>query len=79
MTDQMETRGFACRFAPAREYPNGHDPAGAKRQASSFRRKRWAWSWAIFLLLAGYLLFAHGCHPDEDTELFARVVASRER
>jgi hypothetical protein len=28
------------------------------------------WRWAAFLLLAGYLLFAHGCHGDEDNELF---------
>ena len=27
------------------------------------------------LLLAGFLLFAHGCHGDEDNELFARVRA----
>jgi len=25
------------------------------------------------LLLAGYLLFAHGCHGDEDNELFMRL------
>src|SRR5437879_3569158 len=25
-----------------------------------------------WLLLAGYLLFAHGCHADEDTELLVR-------
>jgi hypothetical protein len=24
-------------------------------------------------LLAGYLLFCHGCHGDEDNELFARL------
>ena len=24
------------------------------------------------MLLAGYLLFCHGCHSDEDNELFAR-------
>lgn len=24
---------------------------------------------AVLLLLAGYLLFAHGCHGDEDSEL----------
>lgn len=29
---------------------------------------------AVFLLLAGYLLFAHGCHGDEDNEPFARVL-----
>jgi len=26
------------------------------------------------LLLAGFLLFAHGCHGDEDNELFAHLV-----
>jgi hypothetical protein len=26
------------------------------------------------LLLAGYLLFAHGCHGDEDNELFAGLM-----
>src|SRR5438034_8075882 len=30
-----------------------------------------AWRpWAVLLLLAGYLLFCHGCHGDEDNELF---------
>jgi hypothetical protein len=24
----------------------------------------------VILLLGGYLLFSHGCHGDEDTELF---------
>jgi hypothetical protein len=28
------------------------------------------------LLLGGYLLFAHGCHGDEDNELFARAVGA---
>ncbi|HKB37841.1 MAG TPA: hypothetical protein VKD72_15445, partial [Gemmataceae bacterium] len=27
--------------------------------------------WAAFVLVAGYLLFCHGCHGDEDHELFA--------
>lgn len=31
---------------------------------------------AIFLLVAGYLLFCHGCHGDEDNELFARLKAA---
>jgi hypothetical protein len=34
------------------------------------RRVNW-WSLLAGLLLAGYLLFAHGCHGDADTELFA--------
>ncbi|HZT81974.1 MAG TPA: hypothetical protein VFA26_17240 [Gemmataceae bacterium] len=32
--------------------------------------RRWD-RWAFLLLLAGYLLFCHGCHGDEDNELFA--------
>lgn len=31
--------------------------------------------WLAFALLAGHLLFAHGCHGDEDHELFARLAA----
>ena len=27
--------------------------------------------WAGLILLAGYLLFSHGCHGEEDNELFA--------
>jgi hypothetical protein len=30
----------------------------------------WGW-WIALLLLGGYLLFCHGCHADEDTELRA--------
>jgi len=33
------------------------------------RRRGWLYATAI-LLLGGYLLFAHGCHGDEDMELF---------
>jgi hypothetical protein len=37
------------------------------------------WRAAALLLLGGYLLFAHGCHGDEDNELCAvvRTVAGR--
>jgi hypothetical protein len=31
------------------------------------------WLFWPMLLLAGYLLFAHGCHGDEDNELFLRL------
>jgi hypothetical protein len=31
---------------------------------------RGGWYLAV-LVLAGYLLFCHGCHSDEDNELFA--------
>jgi hypothetical protein len=29
--------------------------------------------WTLFLVITGYLLFAHGCHGDQDNELFARL------
>jgi len=32
------------------------------------RFTRWG-SWLAFLLLAGHLIFCHGCHGDEDNEL----------
>jgi hypothetical protein len=34
------------------------------------RRLRWP-DVAAMMLLAGYLVFAHGCHGDEDNELLA--------
>jgi hypothetical protein len=34
---------------------------------------RCGWLFLPLLLLAGYLLFAHGCHGDEDNELFMRL------
>jgi hypothetical protein len=43
------------------------------------RRRR---LWLALALLAGYLLFCHGCHGDEDNELFIGVrhaVAMRDR
>jgi hypothetical protein len=32
--------------------------------------------WAGFILLATYLLFNHGCHGNEDNELFAVIRAA---
>jgi hypothetical protein len=34
------------------------------------RFTRWG-GWLAFLLLAGHLIFCHGCHGDEDNELCA--------
>jgi hypothetical protein len=31
---------------------------------------------AAVLLVCGWLLFAHGCHGDEDNELFARLLSA---
>ncbi len=44
----------------------------AKPQAA----ERWVLRPLAWLLLAGWLLFAHGCHGDEDNELFARLSAA---
>jgi hypothetical protein len=44
--------------------------AGDKRAGPA---RPWGFG-AVFLLLAGYLLFAHGCHGDEDNEPFARIL-----
>lgn len=41
----------------------------APEQAPS---RRWG-TWPVLLLLAGYVLFCHGCHGDEDNELFSRA------
>jgi hypothetical protein len=32
-------------------------------------------AWPALVLLAGYLLFCHGCHGDEDNELLANASA----
>ncbi len=42
-------------------------PSLARHKA---RLTRWG-GWLGFLLLAGHLLFCHGCHGDEDNELCA--------
>lgn len=45
---------------------------GPPLNKSTGRRSVWRLLHTIvFVTLAGYLLFAHGCHGDEDTELFA--------
>jgi hypothetical protein len=31
--------------------------------------------WTLAIALLGSMLFAHGCHGDEDHELFAKVAA----
>ena len=46
--------------------PVAAPPAGARRG----RRGRLV----VLLLLGGLLALCHGCHGDEDTELFARMV-----
>jgi hypothetical protein len=40
-------------------------------------RPRWRFyrrlAWPALLILAGFLLFCHGCHGDEDTELLVKA------
>src|SRR5947209_608816 len=38
--------------------------------------RRGGWLFGAVILLAGYLLFCHGCHGDEDNELFIRATRS---
>jgi len=42
------------------------DPRGRRRGPGC--QRHWAYL-LLTMLLAGYLLFAHGCHAEEDTEL----------
>jgi hypothetical protein len=44
-------------------------------EPGAVRSRRW-WAWLGAVLVAAGLLFAHGCHGDEDNELFA-VVSNR--
>ena len=48
----------------------------ARSPGSRLNRGRWL-GWSALLILAGYLLFSHGCHwGDEDTELLLQPPAS---
>ncbi|HKI35141.1 MAG TPA: hypothetical protein VKA46_25010 [Gemmataceae bacterium] len=60
-------------MAPITRHPTPRTwfvPVRARTQqeaAPAMGRRRW---WLGLALLAGYLLFCHGCHGDEDNELF---------
>ena len=47
--------------------------AWVNRQRESQKKPTVSWRFGLALLLAGYLLFAHGCHGDKDNELFSRT------
>jgi len=53
-------RTQAEREPPARSASEGQSKPSLARRAGG----------AVLIILAGYLLFAHGCHGDEDNELF---------
>jgi hypothetical protein len=55
MTPLIRHRSRRAWFIPVRR------PEGGER------RRRWAW--VVLAVAAGYLLFSHGCHGDEDNEL----------
>lgn len=47
--------------------------SGRRMQAEELRSPEVRWLvWPVLVLLAAYLLFCHGCHGDEDTELLAQ-------
>ena len=51
------------------ELPTRNRPDADKKTPPESRNAL-AWgSWLAVLALGGYLLFAHGCHGDEDNEL----------
>jgi len=65
---------FGLRFPPDRSSDSLY-AAGAKRKqvgAKQKPRNRWLVLGAL-LILAGYWLLCHGCHGDEDSELFSHV------
>ena len=47
-------------------------PIGLHRPEPTAPRRRRR-MWLAVALLAGYLLFCHGCHGDEDNELFTSM------
>jgi hypothetical protein len=68
MTGLKMREGMSRRAAsvlPAVEQEPGDQPR---------RPRRTRWFWLPLLLLAGYLLVAHGCHGDEDNELLLRMI-----
>ena len=79
MQSIMSLHGQSLRQTPPLRAPTGaiHSERQSgprdKVPAAPGRRRLWV----ALALLAGYLLFCHGCHGDEDNELFAPLVRSR--
>jgi len=72
-------RSVGLRFAPD---GSSKHPAGAKRKHPGAKHKprkrnRWVVLGAM-LLLSSYWLWCHGCHGDEDNELFSRAADYRD-
>jgi hypothetical protein len=60
--------GRQCKQEGAAAVGSGRCPEPTAAAPAGMIERRYFWP---LLLLAGYLLFAHGCHGDEDNELFA--------
>jgi hypothetical protein len=56
-----------CKQEGATVIGSGCSPEPTAAAPAGLIGRRYFWP---LLLLAGYLLFAHGCHGDEDNELF---------
>ena len=73
-----ENRGWLnwrARLAPEpRPVAEILEPPG---QTSSLFGRKWLYG-AALLVLAGFLLFCHGCHGDEDNELLATALNAGE-
>jgi len=50
-----------------------------KQRNASLLRLTVAFRWAVLVALLSQLLFAHGCHGDEDHELFGVIRETIER
>ena len=61
MIATLPRRSPACR-------PRPRPQRGAQR-TPALRALRAALPWGVFLLLTGWLVFCHGCHGDDDSEL----------
>jgi len=59
-TDRRVSHRAWTGVSSGRDKP-GRSPAQRKRR----------WGWLAVLMLAGLLVFCHGCHGDEDNELLA--------
>jgi len=62
-----------CPTRRVRQTAQTEPPVAAEPEALPWRRP---WFFLAVLLLAGYLLICHGCHGDEDNELFAVIRAA---
>ncbi len=63
MTQIREARRRRAWWVPLRLREAGEEPQRSRRRRVV----------AAMVVLAGYLLFCHGCHGDEDNELFAVI------